>query len=223
MWYTYLRMTARHRCHQANLAAQSTGTFCSPCFGTESQMSPSVQSHTATHSRTAYHTHTYIYTALHTFQVYIHTCQVYIYIYIYIYIYTPVRYTYTPVKEVTLIVRIFVVCYLRQYLIGVTLYVFMPNEFLIPRGRVNYKQVGRGSMGARVLDCQSSGPGFESTCCRFKTWAILSIPLCPCLRCDIRSHLSLLPGAYARGSKISDTGSKCHGRTNCNTHYIDRV
>ena len=35
-----------------------------------------------------------------------------------------------------------------------------------------------------VTECrtfQSKGPGFKTTCCRFKTWAISFTPLCPCL------------------------------------------
>ena len=31
---------------------------------------------------------------------------------------------------------------------------------------------------ARALDCRSGGPGFETTYCRFETWAISFIPLC---------------------------------------------
>ena len=36
----------------------------------------------------------------------------------------------------------------------------------------------------RASGFQSKGPGLETTCCRFKTWAISFTPLCPCLSED---------------------------------------
>ena len=54
-------------------------------------------------------------------------------------------------------------------------------------GRVVERQTfGRGDRGSKlhVVECwtfQLTGPGFKTTCCRFKTWAISFTPLCPCL------------------------------------------
>ena len=51
----------------------------------------------------------------------------------------------------------------------------------------------------------SRGSGFETTCCRFETWAISFNPLCPCLSEETLKAVGLC-GVYERGSKISDTG-----------------
>ena len=36
----------------------------------------------------------------------------------------------------------------------------------------------RVAPAVKALDCRSSDPGFKSICCRLKTWAISSSPLC---------------------------------------------
>ena len=60
--------------------------------------------------------------------------------------------------------------------------------------------MGHGGSVVRALDCQSRGPGFDSTCCRFETGAISFTPLCLCLLGDTKSRWSLLPDVYVRGS-----------------------
>ena len=51
----------------------------------------------------------------------------------------------------------------------------------------------------RATDVRSRGPGFETTCCCFETWAISFTPLCPCLseetlKCVGPFYLVSMPG-----------------------------
>ena len=67
----------------------------------------------------------------------------------------------------------------------------IPTASTLPQvgrgGRVVARRTfGRGDRGSkpRVAErrtFRSKGPGFKTTCCRFKTWANLFTPLCSCL------------------------------------------
>ena len=54
---------------------------------------------------------------------------------------------------------------------------------------VERRTFGRGDRGSKPPVAErrtfrSKGPGFKTTCCRFKTWANLFTPLCSCLSED---------------------------------------